>query len=60
MTRMFLGYGRGWGEEKAVGFWPRFRQRMREPATTNDWIWVLAGTTMFYGAAIWLIGWWLS
>lgn len=48
--RIFPGYGRGWGEEKAKGIIPRFLQRLREPATKTDWYWMsgvlLAGTVL--------------
>lgn len=35
--RIFPGFGKSWGEERATGILPRFLQRMREPATKSDW-----------------------
>lgn len=52
--RLFPGYGRGWGEEKASGFWPRVSQRMREPATTDDWIWAIAFFLVCFAALPWV------
>jgi hypothetical protein len=43
---MITGYGRGWQEPKAHG-WRRFFQKMREPATTTDWI--IAGAVLVVG-----------
>ncbi len=34
---MITGYGKGWQEPKAEGFVNRFKQRMREPATTTTY-----------------------
>jgi hypothetical protein len=31
------GYGRGWSEPLARGFWPRLAQRLREPATEHEY-----------------------
>lgn len=31
------GYGKGWREPKAKGLVNRFKQRMREPATTTTY-----------------------
>jgi hypothetical protein len=40
---MFDGYGRGWSEPLAKGRWNRFKQKMREPATKDDFaiVWVV-------------------
>lgn len=34
---MLDGYGKGWSEPLAIGRWNRFKQKMREPATKDDY-----------------------
>jgi len=39
--RRFTGYGRGWSEERAKTLIGRILQRLREPATTTEYVWML-------------------
>jgi len=48
---MITGYGKGWQEPKATTRFARFRQIMREPATTNAYI----GAAVFWFVVMTLV-----